>query len=147
MCDAHKSHCLLAISSSRKLKPLYQTLGLLILNNRWTWLMHAKFVHMNKNAQWPLVKNIFLLDNGLVSKTLTSDASGLNLDTLSVPSSFPVFIQHMGYLSKQHRIYIYGKGGCQREVLGDDVLEYGEALKSPLKNRFKKSLQEMHVLL
>lgn len=39
------------------------------------------------------------------------------------------------------------KGGCQREVLGDDVLEYGEALKSPLKNRFKKSLQEMHVLL
>lgn len=53
----------------------------------------------------------------------------------------------MGYLSKQHRIYVYGKGGCQREVLGDDVLEYGEALKSPLKNRFKKSLQEMHVLL
>lgn len=58
--------------------------------------MHAKFVHMNKNAQWPLVKNIFLLDSGLVSKTLTSNASGLNLDTLSVPSSFPVFIQLYG---------------------------------------------------
>lgn len=50
------AHCLLAISANRKLEPLYQTLGPLILNIRWTRLMLADLVHANKNVQWLLAK-------------------------------------------------------------------------------------------